>query len=177
MKIIKNLKSSGFACRGVFVTLGLAAVITAVVVTAFATPPSGIVSGAIMARAKFLEPVDVKFKIGADNTEVILAPNTRDTVIQKIVLAPNGSTGWHSHHGPAVAMITAGQLTLFSSEDATCTPRTYSTGEAFVDPGQGHVHIAFNLSDVPVEIWVTYFDVPPGESVRIDAPSPGTCGF
>lgn len=177
MKIIKNLKLSGFASRGVYVTVGIAAVLTALVVSTLATPGSGIVSAAVMARASFRDPVDIKIKLKGDHNEVIHAPAARDTVVQKIVIAPDGTTGWHSHHGPAVAMITAGELTLFSSDDPTCTPRTYSAGEAFIDPGQGHVHIAFNLGSENVEVWVTYFDVPPGESPRIDAGSPGNCGF
>lgn len=155
----------------------MAALLAAVIVTTLATPGAGIISATVMARAQFTEPVDIKFKLKGDHGEVIHAPGARDTVIQMIEIAPGGTTGWHSHPGPAVAMIAAGELTVFSSEDPTCTPTTYSAGEAFVDPGQGHVHIAFNLGNTPVEVWVTYFDVPPGGSVRIDAPSPGNCGF
>ncbi len=166
------------ARRGVFVSIGIVAVSTAVVVvTALATPSAGIVSATVVARASFKDQVDLKFKLKGDHNEVIHAPEARDTVVQQIVIAPGGTTGWHSHHGPAVAMIAAGELTLYSSEDPTCTPRTYSAGEAFIDPGQGHVHIAFNLGSEDVEIWVTYFDVPPGGSVRVDAASPGNCGF
>jgi quercetin dioxygenase-like cupin family protein len=180
MKIIKNLKLSGFASRGVFVSLGVAALATALVVTPLATPSSGILGAPhtmVVARASFKERVDLKFKLKGDHNEVIHAPDARETVIQRIEIAPGGTTGWHSHPGPAVAIIAAGELTLFSSEDPTCTPRTYSAGEAFVDPGQGHVHLAFNLGSENVEVWVTYFDVPPGEPVRIDAASPGNCGF
>jgi quercetin dioxygenase-like cupin family protein len=97
--------------------------------------------------------------------------------MQQIVIAPGGSTGWHSHPGPAVVLVKAGELTLYSSEDPTCTGETYSAGTGFVDSGQGHVHIARNLSQSPTELWVTYFDVPAGESVRIDVADPGTCGF
>ncbi len=165
------------ARRCAFVSLGIAAVLTAMVVTAFATPGAGIVSATIVARASFKDPVDLKFKLKGDHNEVVHAPDARDTVVQHIVIAPGGMTGWHSHPGPAVAMIAAGELTVFSSEDPTCTPRTYSAGEAFVDPGQGHVHAAFNLGSEDVQIWVTYFDVPPGGSVRIDAARPGNCGF
>jgi quercetin dioxygenase-like cupin family protein len=144
---------------------------------ALATPASGVI-GAILVRASFVEPVDLKFKVQEGQfQEVIHVPNAQQTVMQQIVIAPGGSTGWHSHPGPAVALIKTGELTLYSSEDLTCTGRTFSAGQAFVDSGQGHVHLARNLTQSPVEVWVTYFDVPPGESVRIDAPDPGTCGF
>jgi quercetin dioxygenase-like cupin family protein len=131
-----------------------------------------------MARAGFADPVDIKLKIQeGQRQEIIQVRGAQDTVMQQIVIAPGGSTGWHSHPGPAIVLVKAGELTLYSSEDPTCTGRTYTAGQAFVDSGQGHVHIARNLAQSQTELWVTYLDVPPGESVRIDAPDPGTCGF
>ncbi|MGI8602421.1 MAG: hypothetical protein ACR2OZ_05415 [Verrucomicrobiales bacterium] len=188
MKIIKHLKfvsglvpvgnGRGTARSVVLVSLGVAAVVTALVGVALATPPSGIVSATVVARASFADPVDVKFKIGEPGQEVVIhARELQDTVIQQIIIGPGGSTGWHTHPGPVVVLITAGELTLYSSEDPTCTPRTYSAGEAFVDSGQGHVHIARNLSGQNVELWATYFDVPPGGPFRLDAANPGNCGF
>jgi quercetin dioxygenase-like cupin family protein len=159
-----------------FVVAG-AAVFAAVAGTARATSSSGVVSAAIQARAAFADPVDIKFKVGAG--EVIHVRESRDTVMQKIVLGPGGHTGWHSHHGPAVVLVKAGALTLFSGDDPTCTGRTYPAGQAFVDSGQGHVHIGRNLSSTDdVELWVTYFDVPPPPgSVRVDVDDPGNCTF
>ena len=77
-----------------------------------------------------------------------------------------------------VVVIKTGALTFYSSEDPTCTGRTYTAGQAFIDSGQGHIHIARNLSaSENVELWATYFDVPPGGAFRVDAGDPGTCGF
>lgn len=144
---------------------------------ALATPGVGAV-GTIMARAGFADPVDIKLKIQeGQRQEIIQVRGAQDTVMQQIVIAPGGSTGWHSHPGPAIVLVKSGELTLYSSEDPTCTGRTYTAGQAFVDAGQGHVHIARNLTPSQTELWVTYLDVPPGESVRIDAPDPGVCGF
>ena len=145
---------------------------------ALATPPSGILSGTVFARATFLDPVQIKFKLNEGGQEVINVHDARETAMQQIVIAPGGNTGWHSHPGPAVALVKAGELTLYSSEDPTCTSRTYSAGQAFVDAGQGHVHMARNLSQTDnAEVWVTYFDVPPGGSVRVDGADPGNCVF
>ena len=143
----------------------------------FATPPSGVV-GTIMARAGFKDPVAITLKVqGGHGHKNIQVRNAAETVMQKIVIAPGGTTGWHSHPGPAVALVQSGELTLYAADDRTCTGNAYPAGRAFVDPGQGHVHNARNLGAVPVEVWVTYFDVPPGETVRIDKPAPGTCSF
>jgi quercetin dioxygenase-like cupin family protein len=155
-----------------------AAVCVAMAGVALASLPSGILSGTVLARAAFPDPVDVKFKLDVGSQEIVHVRNAQETAIQQIVIAPGGSTGWHTHPGPAVALIKAGALTLYSADDPTCTGRTYSAGQAFVDTGQGHVHLARNLSLTEnLEVWVTYFDVPPGGSVRLDAPDPGTCSF
>ncbi len=96
--------------------------------------------------------------------------------MQQIVIAPGGNTGWHSHPGPVVVLIKSGQMSFYEED---CTLRTYSAGQSFIDKGQGHVHIARNESQSEnLELWATYFDVPPGGAFRIDAPNPGNCiGF
>ena len=177
MKQIKNLRVS--ARTVVLTSVAVAGLVTALVRTALATSGSNVVSGTVLARASFVEPVDIKFKVNDDGSEeVIHAPEAQQTVIQQVIIGPGGHTGWHSHPGPAVALIKAGALALYSSEDPTCTPRIYQAGEAFVDRGQGHVHLARNMSQTEnLEVWVTYFDVPPGGPFRLDAADPGNCGF
>ena len=98
--------------------------------------------------------------------------------MQQIVVEPRGHTGWHSHPGPAIALVKSGQLTLYSGDDPNCVGRTYSAGQAFIDSGQGHVHLGANLSfTTATEVWVTYLDVPSGASPRIDEANPGNCSF
>jgi hypothetical protein len=76
-----------------------------------------------------------------------------------------------------VVLIAQGELTLYSAEDPSCTGRTYSAGQAFIDRGQGHVHIGRASATGNTVLWVTYFDVPPGQGVRQDAADPGNCAF
>lgn len=161
--------------------LTLAAVITllagAVTAVVRATPASGILSGTVMARASFQDPVDIKIKVQDGRQEVIHAPNVGETVIHQIIFGPGGQGGWHSHPGPVVILVKSGVLTVFSGEGVGCVSRSYSAGQAFVERGQGHVHRAANLSGTEnAEVWVTYFDVPPGGAFRIDAADPGNCG-
>jgi quercetin dioxygenase-like cupin family protein len=165
-----------FMRKSLLVTLAVVA--TAFAGSVLATPGSGVLSSMIWARAAFQSPVDIKVKVDEGNQEVIHVPNAQETVMQQLVFGPGGQTGWHSHPGPAIALIKAGQFTLYSSDDATCSGRTYSAGQAFVDHGQGHVHMGRNLSTTEnAEVWVTYLDVPAGASVRIDQPNPGNCAF
>jgi quercetin dioxygenase-like cupin family protein len=100
-----------------------------------------------------------------------------DVVMQSITIAPGGHTGWHTHPGSAVALVKAGELTVYDADDPGCTPRKYPAGSVYVDPGYGHVHLGRNEGAVPTEILVTYLDVPIGGGIRIDAEDPGNCDF
>ena len=156
----------------------VAAAVAALAGAALATPGSG-TAGVVAARAAFADVVDLKFSIwddyrGRDNIHV---RNAGDTVMQQITFASGGHSGWHSHPGPAVVLIKSGELTFYDGEDESCTGRTFSAGQALIDPGQGHVHFALNQGTTSAEVWVTYFDVPPGLGPRDDAPAPGNCPF
>lgn len=161
------------------VSVGVLAV-SAIAFAAVLTPSFGIVSAPVFVRASFADPTDLKFTVkGHHNSqEVSNVTNARETVIQQIVIAPGGNTGWHGHPGPVVVLIKSGQLSFYDSDDPTCTARVYSAGQSFIDRGQGDVHIARNESHSEnLELWATYFDVPPGGAFRIDAPDPGNCSF
>ena len=159
--------------------LALAAIVAAAscVGVAAVLTPGHLAVGTVFARASFADPTDLKFKIKGQSQEVIQVNNTQETVIQQVIIQPGGHTGWHSHPGPAVVLIKSGQMSFYDGDDPTCTVRTYSAGEAFIDSGQGHVHIARNEGSDNLELWVTYFDVPAGGAFRINADSPGNCGF
>lgn len=154
-----------------------AAAAVALAGAAFATPGSSAV-GTVMARASFTDRVDLGIRMKHDGkTQVINFLHAQDTVMQQIVIGPGGHTGWHSHPGPAIALIKSGELTLYSSDDPNCEGHPYGVGQSFIDPGQGHVHMGRNLTNQTTEVWVTYLDVPPGQSVRLDAADPGNCLF
>ena len=162
----------------------IAAAVTTAAGAVLLTPGSGVTS-AVVARASFVDSTDIKFKVKDGSEEVIHVSDAQQTVVQQITIksAVNnggvvGTTGWHSHPGPVVVLITAGEMSFYDGDDPTCTVRTYTAGQAFVDSGQGHVHIARNEGSVNLELWATYFDVPPGGAFRNDVtPAPGNCGF
>jgi quercetin dioxygenase-like cupin family protein len=155
----------------------LMAIATVLTTAVLATPPIGQLSSVTWARGVFADPVDIKFKIEIGSEDVIHVPDAQSTVIVNSVYAPGGNTGWHSHPGPTIVLVKTGALTLYSADDPTCSGRTYSAGQAFVDRGQGHVHIGVNHTSVNTELWAVFLDVPPGASPRIDAPAPGNCPF
>jgi quercetin dioxygenase-like cupin family protein len=151
---------------------------TAIAGAVWATPASGILSASVVARGVFEDSVDIKFKTRDGGQEILHVRDAQETVMQQIVIGPGGQTGWHSHPGPAVVLVKAGTLTFYSGDDPGCLARSYSAGQAFIDSGQGHAHLARNWSESDnAEVWVTYFDVPPGGAFRVDAADPGNCPF
>jgi len=158
----------------------VAAAITASAGAAILTPGSGILSAPVVARGNFVDPTDIKFKVNDGSQNVINVKRAAETVMQQIVIAPGGHTGWHSHPGPVVVLIKTGTMSFYDGDDPSCSARTYSAGDAFIDSGQGHVHIARNEGSINLELWATYFDVPlgvPAPAFRIDVPAPGNCPF
>ena len=59
-----------------------------------------------------------------------------DVYVQSNVWAPGGSTGWHSHPGHSLIIVTGGTVTDYEGHDPDCKPHVYKTGMGFVDPGE-----------------------------------------
>jgi quercetin dioxygenase-like cupin family protein len=157
------------------------ATMTAVVVAllmvggAVATSGSG-VSASLLARAAFIDNVDLKVTVQTEGATKVAKVRSGDVLMQHILIGPGGNTGWHTHPGPVIVLIAAGTLTLYDGDDVTCTGHPYTAGQSFVDIGSGHVHLGRNLSATDtVELYVTYLGVPAGAGPRIDAADPGTC--
>ena len=64
----------------------MAALATALAGAVFATPGSGVLSSTGLARAAFQVPVNIKVKVEDGRQEVIHVPDTRENVIQQIIL-------------------------------------------------------------------------------------------
>lgn len=141
---------------------------------ALATPGIGIISAPVHARGTHADRLNVHSKAGVK----LQTKSSVDFVTQQIVIAPGGTTGWHSHPGPVLVTVKAGELTLVYADDESCQGTTYKAGESFVDRGDEIVHTALNRGSVNLELWGTYF-VPgtPGTPQRIDAASSGNCPF
>jgi quercetin dioxygenase-like cupin family protein len=170
VKGVKGARPLAIVASAVMIGLAFAS-------TALGTVPEGIVSGPILARGDFTEQVDVKVKFRRDGSiNVSNAPGAGEVVVQEITIAPGGTTGWLSHPGPVVVVVKQGALTYVRVAGGECVDTTYGAGSAFVDPGQGHVHTAFNMGSENLVLYATYFDVPAGGSPRIDVPvAPSAC--
>jgi uncharacterized cupin superfamily protein len=99
-----------------------------------------------------------------------------DVFVQSNVWAPGGSTGWHSHPGHSLIIVTAGTVTDYQGHDPGCKPHVYTTGMAFVDPGGGHAHILRNEGAVEAKTIAVQL-IPAAAARRVDVADPGNCHF
>jgi hypothetical protein len=99
-----------------------------------------------------------------------------DLYVQNNVWQPGGSTGWHTHPGHSLIIVTAGTVTAYDGHDPECKPHVYTTGMGFVDPGGDHVHIIRNEGTV-VASTIAVQLIPADATRRTDAPDPGNCHF
>ena len=150
-----------------------------------ATPPSGF-SGTTIAKGRFGE-IAVRLRAflpegaGQEDEESFWASiqKTRgdsDLYVQNNVWAPGGTTGWHSHPGHSLIIVTSGAVTAYEGDDPSCTPHVYTVGMGFVDPGGAHVHVLRNEGSVEARTVAVQL-IPAGATRRIDAAAPFGCGF
>ena len=91
--------------------------------------------------------------------------------MQDVIFAPDGHTGWHTHAGPTVAMVTQGTLTIYRAS-APCTGREFAAGQAFIDgPAMGN-HIARNHTGGEVVVQLLHQLATPTTPFRVDQPAP-----
>jgi hypothetical protein len=156
----------------------LGAAIVAAAGSAWATPPEGFTSTTID-QARFNEFETSNFFIPENDKLWLSWQKTKgksDGYFLTNVWQPGGSTGWHTHPGSTLIIVTAGTITHYDGHDPKCTPHVYTTGMSFVDHGGIHVHIVRNEGDVEAQV-IAFRLVPAGQPGRIDAPAPGNCPF
>ena len=150
--------------------------LVAVVVTAgavLATPGSGFT--AVQQWKGVFDEIDVQVVDMPAHLAKIKTKGVSDVYVTRNAIAPGGQSGWHTHPGPSLIIVTAGDVLAFDGDDASCTPTLYTVGEGFVDQGGGHVHLITNASDTePAETVAIQF-LPEEATRRIDMPDPANC--
>jgi hypothetical protein len=165
--------------RWIAAVVALAAVAAlAVVGTVLATPSSGF-TGTTLAKATFDELAINAHTIPANVWQARLKTQGQsDLYVQQNTWQPGGSTGWHTHPGPSLIIVTQGSVTEYDGDDPSCSPHVYSANgtNSFVDIGSGAVHIIRNETDAVAQDIVVQL-IPAGAVRRLDAPDPGNCSF
>ena len=150
-----------------------------------ATPQSGF-SATTIAAGRF-GPIDVEnHSFLPDDSPFTTHPGSNlwlsmqktkgasDMWVQSNVIAPGGTSGWYSHPGHSLIIVTAGTITAYEGDDPACTPHQYMSGNGFVDEGGDHVHILRNETIVEARTVAVQL-IPAGFTRRIDAEAPPAC--
>ncbi|MCV7343742.1 cupin domain-containing protein [Mycolicibacterium rhodesiae] len=123
-------------------------------VTAGATPPGGDVTRTDLAK-------------GDTETSVSITTDGPATqIVQSLSMGPGATSGWHTHPGAELSVITGGSVALQTA--GACAPVTYAAGQAVAIPA-GVPHRVANESGSRAEVVVTY-TLPVATPVREDAP-------
>jgi quercetin dioxygenase-like cupin family protein len=122
------------------------------------TPP--ILLEPLTPRSIFTDDVRGQFRIKLEGhgTDVVNMHDPSRTLVARITVQPGARFPWHTHSGPVVVTIAQGELVYVPASD--CMERSYAAGTAFIDPGHGHVHTAFNPTDDVTVFYATFFEVP-----------------
>lgn len=157
----------------VFIAAGL--ITWAMVPLAAQEAPPPIATEFLTDRAVFPDNVDMLIKLkGQGGTDVVKVVDPSRTVTARFTVQPGAQFPWHTHAGPVVVNIVEGTLIYVPAED--CSQLEYPAGTAFIDPGHGHVHSAFNPSGSDVTIFVaTFFEAPAEGPLLIPAETPADC--
>ncbi|MFL6437181.1 MAG: hypothetical protein ACJ71Q_06345 [Terriglobales bacterium] len=99
-----------------------------------------------------------------------------DVYVESNVWQPGGSTGWHTHLGHSLIIVTEGVVTGYEGDDPDCKPHVYAQGMGFVDHGGDHVHMLRNEGEVVAKT-IAIQVITAAAVRRIDVADPGNCHF
>jgi len=132
---------------------------------ATATPPSKTIPK-LIAQGYTADPDMIKHLLRR------LDDNPSDVPMSVVTFPPGASSGWHSHPGPGIVIVSGGPITLYNA--LGCPGIVVPAGAIVVEPA-GHVHLAVNESQTQVEL-ANIFVIPHGVAARTDAePVIGKC--
>ena len=138
--------------------------------------PDGFSVQILAGPASFPDDVSAKFRMKYDGGSGAIVSNlprdASNVIVARVSWEEGGTSGWHTHPGPVVVNVTKGTLELVNERD--CVVRTYGAGEAFVDPGQGNVHVARAVGGTGAEAVATFLGVPTGAAATVWVP-PADC--
>jgi hypothetical protein len=111
-------------------------------------------------RGGFTDDVtaQIRTKLDGRSTDVINMRDPSRIAVARITVQPGAQFPWHTHHGPVVVSVVQGELVYVNAND--CVERTYGTKSAFIDPGRGNVHTAFNRGPGVTILAATFFEAP-----------------
>ena len=114
-----------------------------------------------------------RYKLEGNAPEVINSREPSQTIVARITVQPGAQFPWHTHPGPVIVNVTQGELVYVLAAD--CVERSYAGGTAFIDPGRGNVHTAYNPTDGETILIATFFEIPATGPLTIPVDAPSDC--
>lgn len=131
----------------------------------WATPAAGILFNIILSRGVASEDLDEKVHV--DDWKVSLdTKGASDFYIQDLALAPGGYTGWHTHPGIFVGVVSSGTIDFY---DENCNLKTFAVGQVWTEDDR--LHAVANHGTVDARAQFVYL-IKQGQPRRIDQPAP-----
>jgi hypothetical protein len=136
------------------------AVVTVDIAPSQAQAPPPILAEPLTPRSVFPDQASAQFrnKLSGHGTDVVNMKDLSRTIVVRFTVQPGARFPWHTHPGLVVVNVAQGELVYVTASD--CVERPYPAGTAFVDPGHGHVHTAFNRTGGVTVLYATFFDFP-----------------
>lgn len=164
--------------RAAVVGVGLVLALTVAAVTVLPSLASQHITVELLTqRAEFTDSVSAQLrnKLDGSATNVLNMHDPSRTVVARITVQPGAQFPWHTHPGPVIVNIAQGELVYVQASD--CVERSYPMGTAFVDPGRGNVHTAYNPLGTATVLIATFFEVPPAPAplTITEGVVPGDC--
>jgi quercetin dioxygenase-like cupin family protein len=103
-----------------------------------------------------------------------LSADTADVTMHKVTMDVEGNSGWHIHPGLTFGIITQGQVEFTRLTNDGCVRQTFGPGDGFVEPAN-EVHIARNIGDEPLVMYLTRLNIPVGGATTDPSPAEPDC--
>ena len=196
------LNERGAMNKLVLFVVAVTGALTIGAVFAWATPPSGVAGGPIVARGTVAQDLlvgtartatvsrRVTVKVAGKNyrrTVKISVPSMRriiacgsgttcDSAVQQVTINPGGTTGWHTHPGVTFVAVAQGEGTLYHAGASSCPSEKAPAGTGFYQT-EADVHTFRNEGSTVLVLYAFYL-LPPGTpntAIRTDQPQPAGC--
>ena len=137
--------------------------------------PEPVTAEVLTPRAEFGDDVDLQLTINHEGMDpiVVNVDEPSRSVIVRVTVQPGAQLPWHTHSGPVIQYIVEGELIYVMADD--CVEHAYPAGSAFVDPGHGVVHTAFNRGDDVAVVVAAFFEASEDGPLSAPADAPPDC--
>jgi quercetin dioxygenase-like cupin family protein len=156
----------GIACA--IVTIARATLIVGLLVGTILS--SGVSNDEIMVHVKVpLPPVVNGNGEQEDNqwTAKLYTSGPSNIIVQDVVYAPGGHTGWHSHPGILLSSVISGSIEWYDSQ---CVKHVYNPGDSLTESTQ--THYVRNVDTVNNAHFMVTYVIAKAQPRRIDQPAP-----